>query len=390
MTARSLDTSPLPFDAPLEDYDARAEALLEAWRAGHPAAVEIVRCRHPRFIDADVPWLANREQSDADALRQPFGRDDAREVVARAHDFRDRAALAEYVAAVRTEGSPVRVFESAVESVVSGDLNSLQARLARHPDLVHARSTRVTGFDPPAHRATLLHYVAANGVEGYRQKTPPAVVSIARALLEAGADPDALADLYGGQCTTLSLLVSSGHPAEAGVQIVLAETLVEAGASLEPTGRGPWTSPLQTALVFGYADTARALVRLGARVDSLSAAAGLGLVEQARTRLAEADKDERHRALALAAQLGETEAVRLLLDNDEDPNRFNPPGTHSHSTPLHQAALAGHLETVRVLVGRGARLDVRDTIYRSTPLGWARHAGHAQVAAWLQVHGATD
>ena len=30
-----------------------------------------------------------------------------------------------------------------------------------------------------AHRATLLHYIGANGVEGYRQKTPKNAVKVA-------------------------------------------------------------------------------------------------------------------------------------------------------------------------------------------------------------------
>ena len=54
-------------------------------------------------------------------------------------------------------------------------------------------------FQPAGARATLLHYVAANGVEGYRQLTPPNAVAIADALLDAGADVDALADMYGGR-----------------------------------------------------------------------------------------------------------------------------------------------------------------------------------------------
>jgi hypothetical protein len=51
-----------------------------------------------------------------------------------------------------------------------------------------------------------------------------------------------------------------------------------------------------------------------------------------------------------------------------DPNRFNPPGTHSHSPPLHQAIAGGHLNVVKLLIDRGARLDIRDTIYQGTPL----------------------
>ena len=59
---------------------------------------------------------------------------------------------------------------------------------------------------------------AANGVEDYRQKTPPNAIEIARALLEAGAEVDALAETYGGGRgqTTMNLLVSSAHPDIAG------------------------------------------------------------------------------------------------------------------------------------------------------------------------------
>jgi len=72
-----------------------------------------------------------------------------------------------------------------------------------------------------------------------------------------------------------------------------------------------------------------------------------------------------------------------LLDAGEDPNRYNPVGCHSHSTPLHQAAAAGHLEVVRLLVERGARLDLKDTHWRATPAGWARHEGRKEVEAFL-------
>jgi len=76
--------------------------------------------------------------------------------------------------------------------------------------------------------------------------------------------------------------------------------------------------------------------------------------------------------------------VRLLLDAGEDANRYNPDGFHSHATPLHHAALAGHAEVVRLLVERGARLDIADTIYDGTPLDWAIHGEQAAVAEYLR------
>jgi ankyrin repeat protein len=128
-------------------------------------------------------------------------------------------------------------------------------------------------------------------------------------------------------------------------------------------------------------------VRRGARVDHIAAAAGLGRLADAARLLADADGESRHRALALAAQHGHTEIVRLLLDAGEDPNRYNPAGNHAHSTPLHQAALAGHAAVVRLLVERGARLDIKDTVYQGTALGWAEHAGQHGIAEFLRSRG---
>jgi ankyrin repeat protein len=93
---------------------------------------------------------------------------------------------------------------------------------------------------------------------------------------------------------------------------------------------------------------------------------------------------DRHRATALAAQLGHLEILRLLVDAGEDPNRYNPKGNHGHSTPLHQAVWSGHDAVVRFLVERGARLDIRDTIFDGTPLDWAEHGGRKEIAEYLR------
>ena len=94
--------------------------------------------------------------------------------------------------------------------------------------------------------------------------------------------------------------------------------------------------------------------------------------------------EDRHLALALAAQFGHVEIVRQLLDAGENPNRYNPVGGHSHTTPLHQAAGAGHGELVRLLIERGARFDWKDMLWQATPADWARHAGRTEIEAYLR------
>jgi ankyrin repeat protein len=373
-----------PFDTSLDRYEAQAAELLAAFREGDREGLRAMRRNLPRFLDEKVTWLP-KDMPEEEVRATPLEPADARLALARSYDFANWDALSAYVAAVMTSGSPVHRFESAVEAVISGEAAALAALLDADPELVNARSTRLCKFDPPEHRATLLHYVAANGVEGYRQKTPTNAVEIATLLLQRGAEPDALAYMYGGECTTLSMLVSSAHPAKARLQVPLLETLLDFGAAVDDRGRGAWTSPLMTALAFGYLDAAEALVRRGAKVDSLPAAAGLGRLEDARRILPDANAEARHRALALSAEHGHLEIVRLMLDGGEDPNRLNPEGLHGHSTPLHQAVCYGHKDVVRLLVERGARLDIADTVWHGTPLGWAIHCEQPEIAEYLRT-----
>ena len=347
------------------EFEAQAEQLFARLNAGDLEAAWRFKWEHPRFGGQTV----DKVKPETLAL------DDARLVVARQESFNTWADLVAFVEAVGKPG-PVATFETAVDAVVSGDLATLQSMLREQPDLVRARSAR-------RHHATLLHYTAANGVERERQKTPPDAVAIAKALLDAGAEVDALADMYDHKCTTMSLLVSSAHPADAGLQGALAEALLDYGAALDEGPGSHWQSAIVTALAFGYLDTARLVARRGARVDFV-AAAGLGRLEAATRLLPQADALSRHAGLALAAQHGHADVVRLLLDAGEDPSRYNPEGFHSHSTPLHQAVWANHLPVVSLLVERGARLDMGDTTYQATPLGWALHGERTRIADYLR------
>ncbi len=348
----------------LEEYQRQAEELFAALGRGDDAAAWRFKWEHPRF----------KGQSIKDVRAATLDLADARTVIAQEHAFDRWLDLEEFVAAMAEDG-PVARFEAAVDAVVSGELEALRSMLRDHPELVRTRSTR-------RHHATLLHYIAANGVEGYRQQTPDNALEIAKLLLDAGAEVDALADMYDHKCTTMSMLVSSAPPAKAGLQTKLAETLLESGAALEGPGTN-WQSAVLTALAFGYLETAQTLAR---RAESITfpAAAGLGRAEEVARMLPLADAPDRHIALALAAQHGHTAVVRLLLDAGEDPNRYNPDGYHGHSTPLHQAVWAEHREVVELLVTRGARLDIEDKVYFGTPLDWAVYGGRTAIADYLR------
>ena len=347
----------LPWIAPLTAYEAQASDLRAAFRASDAATVR------------------------AEGLTD----DEARLRVARAYSFRDWDALAEWVTAVGDTTSAVHRFEQAIEAVITGDVRTLRDLLQQHPELVHARSTRITCHDPAVHGATLVHYLGANGVEGHRQRSPANAVEVAQQLFAAGADPDALAGMYGGRCATMSLLVSSTPPHEAGVQVPLVHALIDAGASPDGSGVGPWQSPVNTALVFGFTAAADALVARGARVDDIVTAAGMGRADRVAAMLPSASLLDRHRAITLAAKANRLHVVRLLLDAGEDVNRLNPDGMHSHSTLLHQAAADGHLALVQLLVSRGARTDIEDTRWHGTALGWAIHCGQEAVAEFLRA-----
>lgn len=363
----------LPFQATLADYQHAAETLFAALQEGDEEAEWNFKWMHPRFRGKGV--------EDVRAARNELTLADAQLLIAREYFFDTWQDLAAFAETIRQDPDVIR-FESAVEAIVSGDSETLRRLLREHPDLIRERSRRT-------HHATLLHYTAANGVEGVRQKTPSNAVEITTLLLESGAEPDALADMYDNKCTTMSMLVSSAHPHIAGLQGKLAEILLDHGAALVGPGT-EWQSALMTALSFGYGDTAQALVRRGAPIQNVAAAAGLGDVAAVKRLLPESDAKSRQAAFALAAQLGQTEVVRLLLDAGEDPNPYNPDGFHDHSTPLHQAVWSGNEDVVRLLVERGARLDIRDRIYHGTPLGWARYGEQEAIASFLESIGAPD
>lgn len=189
--------------------DRLAQRFLRAHREGDEAVAVSVTCWHPELVGASV----------AQIMAADLSLEDARETIAREYGFSSWAAAQEHGAA-----PPDPSFERAVDAVVHGDIERLRELLAAEPQLATRRSDY-------GHRSTLLHYVGSNGVETHRQKVPANLAEVTRALLEAGAEVDAPAEMYGGGSTTLGLLLSSAHPHEAGVADEVVQILVDAGAA---------------------------------------------------------------------------------------------------------------------------------------------------------------
>jgi ankyrin repeat protein len=84
-----------------------------------------------------------------------------------------------------------------------------------------------------------------------------------------------------------------------------------------------------------------------------------------------------------AVYKGNLQIIRRLLAAGADPNAFGPHGYAS----LHAACIHGKLPIVRLLLSRGARLDLRDREYNGTPLGWAAHHHHGILIEFLRRRG---
>ncbi|MGA8089216.1 MAG: ankyrin repeat domain-containing protein [Terracidiphilus sp.] len=293
----------------------QAKDLLKAHAAHDRGVAQRIREFNPRF----------RGASDAKIFAAALRLSEAQFMIAREYGFKSWARLKAHVESSEL-ASRLKLrhheriedveFRRAVDLLDAGDAAGLREHLKQHPKLVleHVEFESGNYFHSP----TLLEFIAENPI---RHGTLPLnIVEIARVILDAGAD-------QASRDVTLALVATGNVPQECGVQLKLIDLLCDYGADPD--------SAIHAAALHGYFETVTALIAHGARID-LPTAAVLDRVEDAGRLLRTASSVERHLALAVASQVGHIEIVRLLLDAGEDPNRYNPPGGHSHTTPLHR------------------------------------------------------
>jgi Ankyrin repeats (3 copies) len=342
---------------------ARAEKALVA---GDIATLDALLARHGGMLrkgPVQSSWWGG--------LAPDYSNGDARAIIAREHHFESSDQFAAFAEAMKDAGSPVAQFEAAVDAIIIGDIATLERLLRANPSLVRARSTR-------RHHSTLLHYVGSNGVEGFRQRTPNNIVKVAEVLLDAGADINATADIYGGGSDTLGLAATSIHPVTAGVQEELMALLLARGASLGgKKGAAAWSTVINACHANGRPGAAGFLARRADGLD-LEAAAGVGRLDIVKTFFdanghltTNATAEQMQDGFTWACEYGRTEVVEFLLQRGMD---VAAKLRHHRQTGMHWAAYGGYADTVRVLLRHNAPVNVKDETFEGTPLGWALFA----------------
>jgi ankyrin repeat protein len=197
---------------------------------------------------------------------------------------------------------------------------------------------------------------------------------IAKLLLDNGAYVDAKDSQWGA--TPFKAAAEMGH-------LEIARMLLAKGAYPYTKDKNG-TTALMSASLHGHTDLVRLLLDIGADINAKD----------------RADKT----ALHYASQKGQTEVIEILLKKGADfetesgdENGLKPtdspgPGVYkagvssSDSSPMMWAAYEGKAESVRVLIEKGADVNMKDGLYH-TALHIAAMKGHAEVVKVLVEKG---
>ncbi|MEM7508548.1 MAG: ankyrin repeat domain-containing protein [Pseudomonadota bacterium] len=290
------------------------------------------------------------------------------------------------------------------------------------------------GADPNAHYmwGGQYRFTALTGVFGQGEGGPanlpehPDCEVFARALLEAGADPNDGQAAYnrcfepGDLCFSLLLeyglkpehplnwLEEPGGAAQPGTTMGFhlinairrgflsrVRLLLDHGAdpnlpdnTYDNLTKG--RTPLAAARLLGETEIAGALLAAGAEpdelhgIDAMQAALMAGNLAEAQAAL-ETQPDLRPELDARAAEMldtaanaGNHAALRAMIGIGLD---LSSPGKRG---PLHAAAWNGDIEIAKLLIAAGADPSLRDPDHDGPPIGWALHSGQLDMVAFLE------
>ncbi|MEA2490606.1 MAG: uncharacterized protein QOH21_2398 [Acidobacteriota bacterium] len=224
-------------------------------------------------------------------------------------------------------------------AIHAGRLDELSDLLAAHRGLASVRIVDAKGVG-----RTLLH-IAADW-PGHL----PNASSTVTALIEAGADPNAVLGPQGGAAAAETPL----HWAASNDDVATIDALLDGGADLEAPGAiFTGGTPMSDAVIFAQWNAARRLLARGAQT-TFSQSAALGLTDRVASHFA-ADPppstDDVTNAFWNACRGGHRETAEYLLERGADLNWIG----HDHKTPLEMARESGVMPLVDWLLARGAR-----------------------------------
>jgi ankyrin repeat protein len=333
------------------------------WQAAEAALIAGAEQTLDRMLREHAAMFRNERPLSTNGLTPDYSGGDVQTILVKNHEFENWDQFEAYRSERAIAGTEVHDFEAAADAIVGGQLQQLDALLKSSPDLIHARSTR-------KHHSMLLHYVGANGIEYFRQRSPKNIVAITKLLIDTGADVAATADMYGGGQTALGLTATSVHPERAGVQNPLMELLLNCGATPGDA------NAINGCLANGRKAAAEWYAKHGAPID-LEGAAGVGRLDLVKGYFASdhslnngATQEQMNRGFAWACEYGRTEVAKYLLDMGMDVGA----SLRNHGqTGLHWAAHCAHISVAKLLLKRGADVDKADPSFRGSPLSWAMH-----------------
>jgi ankyrin repeat protein len=421
----------------LDFYRRRAKALLKLAQSGDPEALQRFNRHHPDF----------RETSPGGIVPENLALNQAQLVIARENGFSSWPRLKAYVDALKR--SPAQTPEDHLQSILRArDLDALAAFMEKHPGAIHFR-VEPLGYTPLHIAASngweegamqLLDAGAdINAVSRTFATTPLRVAigygqpALALFLLERGADPTVAESdekttmqsaAYAGNKDIIRALAARGIEVDIFSAVTLEDEarvrdLVQRDASVlcrrMRSFQNVTIPPLHLAAFHNSPSMIDVLLALGAnpndtdeqgrtaidlslhggkrkayeRLQAHGCKANPQLLEMVQS----PERSERIARLHQALVDGDLERTTRELDadptliNQRFPDVWGTGGTFGAS-PLHWAAMFGHIDLARLLLQRGGDVSLRDLTYGGTPAHWAKEYRRREMCALLEANGA--